>query len=223
MLTLNNVNKSFRNGFCLKIGCLTFNPGEIVALIGKNGAGKTTLLRILAALYDHSGVIFHVKDKLSYRSILGYMPEDSGLYNNLSAFENIHFYRSFYSQSIDIELIKKFLDTFEIPVQQNVGSFSKGLKQIVLFIRSIIHDPEIILLDEPFNAVDPDNRIKMKDIIMNLKERKKIIIISSHVLDEIEKIADRIIIIKKGEVIYDELSKNVIKEGISLESIYKGR
>ncbi len=225
-LTLSNVDKYINQKKILTDINFSISNGETVGLIGPNGAGKTTLLRMLATLYkpNNGTVTYNQRDIFvtvnNFRSTIGYLPEDSGLYNKLSALENLSFYTSFFNNITEKSILQMFKE-FEIDPTKKVGTFSRGTKQKLLFIKSIIHNPDILILDEPFNVLDPSARIKMKISLKSFQETKKIIIFSSHILSDLEQLCDRFIFLKEGKIILDiKKTLNDSFESLNLEALY---
>ena len=227
ILTLSKVDKYLNNTHVLKNISFSLSKGETVGLIGPNGAGKTTLLRILATLYKpYNGTItFDDRDifvnSTDFRNIIGYMPEESGFYNKLSALENLSFYASFFGNIAEANILNQ-LKEFDLNPHKKVGTFSKGMKQKLLFIKSTIHNPDILILEEPFNALDPSIRINIKNIIKNLSNANKIIIFSSHILSDLEQLCNRYIFLKKGEIVSDiRKTREDNSQEINIEELYR--
>lgn len=227
ILELFKVDKYLNNTLILKNINFTLSEGEIVGLIGPNGAGKTTLLRLLATLYkpDSGTITFEGNDVFvnpeNFRRIIGYMPEESGFYNKLNAFENLSFYAGFFNNITRTDILNK-LNEYNLNLNKKVGAFSKGQKQLLLFIKSIIHNPDILILDEPFNALDPGVRITIRETIKNFSNSNKIIIFSSHILSDLEQLCNRYIFLKKGEIVSDvRKTQENNSQGINIEELYK--
>jgi len=229
-----NTSKNFGKKRVINDLSLTVNAGEILGIIGPNGAGKTTLLRMIATLLvPTTGQIYILGTNThqagsNIRKNIGYMPEDAGHYLKLNAFENLEFYLSFYC-SYKIEgIIENYLRKFDLLNNKNlpVGKFSQGMKRKLLFIRSILHDPTIILLDEPFISMDPGTCLICIQFLKKLRDlKRKCILISSHSLTELEKICDRILFISNGKKVLDDnveiLRKNYKNPTINnLEDLY---
>ena len=149
------------------------------------------------------------------------MPEESGFYNKLSALENLSFYASFFGNIAEANILNQ-LKEFDLNPHKKVGTFSKGMKQKLLFIKSTIHNPDILILDEPFNALDPSIRINIKNIIKNLSNANKIIIFSSHILSDLEQLCNRYIFLKKGEIVSDiRKTREDNSQEINIEELYR--
>jgi ABC-2 type transport system ATP-binding protein len=184
------------------------NRGEVFGLLGPNGAGKTTAVRMLACLIsDTSGSakigdfeIGNRADRKKIRRMIGLLPENVGLYEAMSAYKNLDFYGRFYKlprakRSERIEYLLKMLGLWE---KRDVaaGTFSKGMKQKLAIARALIHDPEVLFLDEPTANLDPEASKTVRDFIIELRKEKKTIFLNTHMLDEADRICDRVGILK---------------------------
>lgn len=186
----------------------TVPEGSIFGLIGRNGAGKTTILRMIMNIFlpDDGEVL--VRGNLAgneFREHTGYLPEERGLYKKLKVLETILFFAELKNKrGKEVEqLAVDYLKRFELYDRRNskLEDLSKGNQQKVQFISTIIHDPEFIVLDEPFSGLDPLNTNLLKEIILDLKKRGKVIIFSTHLMDFAERMCDTITMIDKGKVI----------------------
>lgn len=187
------------------------NRGEIFGFVGHNGAGKTTTMRITAGLLDPTSgsVTIDGLDAFMERNAvkrkIGYMPDFFGVYDNLKAIEYMEFYASMYGivgrQARDISLSLMELVNLSDKTESYVDSLSRGMKQRLCLARSLVHDPELLLLDEPASGLDPRARFEMKEILKNLGSMGKTIIISSHILPELADMCDTIGIMKKGKLL----------------------
>lgn len=227
-----NLSKSFDVPVLKNIN-LSINAGEIVGYIGPNGAGKSTTIKVLTGIIpDFEGTVTILgydvrKQAIEVKKRIGYIPENAVLYETLTPLEYLHFIGQLYS--IDKDLIDKkakaLLQLFDLTNQTNnrMTTFSKGMKQKVLLIAGLIHNPSLIFLDEPLSGLDANTVILVKEILVRLKQIGRTIFYSSHIMDVVEKISDRIIILNKGEVIangtFQELNSQAIGGG-SLESIF---
>ena len=204
MIDAENLTRKF--GDLTAVDKLTFhiNEGEVFGFLGPNGAGKTTTMRILACLisktYGEASIAgYDVSDKadsLKIRKIVGLLPENVGLYDDLTAYKNLDFYGKLYecSETQRKENIEHFLKILGLWDKREVlvGTFSKGMKQKLAIARALIHDPEILFLDEPTANLDPESSKTVRDFILDLKKEKKTIFLNTHNLDEAHKICDKI-------------------------------
>ncbi|MDK2968162.1 MULTISPECIES: ABC transporter ATP-binding protein [Lacrimispora] len=223
-ICVTDVCKSFGTKSVLNGVNFTIHAGEITALLGHNGAGKTTLLRIILGLVDidNGEVSVFGENPLSsgerIRKDCGVLCEDTGLYESLTVYDNLKFFAEIYGcpkqeyeEQIDI-LLERF-DILETKYQI-IKNFSMGMKKKVAIIRTILHNPKIVLLDEPVNSLDPVSILTLHDIIEEMREKyNTTFLITTHNLEEVKKICDKIIIMKKG--------KNVVEQSLSLDSYLK--
>jgi ABC-2 type transport system ATP-binding protein len=200
------------DGLIKKFGDLTavdnltlhVDDGEIFGFLGPNGAGKTTTIRMLCCLISKtSGTakvggyeIDNKEDSLKIRKMIGLVPDNVGLSEHLNAYDNLDFYGKIYDMTEPQrkESIHRFLDMLGLWEKRNVsaGSFSKGMKQKLAIARALIHDPQILILDEPTANLDPEASKTVRDFILQLKSEKKTIFLNTHNLDEAQRICDRI-------------------------------
>lgn len=191
---------------------LTVNQADLFGFIGSNGAGKTTTLRILATFLAPSAgraeVFGHdvVKDADSVRHIIGYMPDFFGVYKDMEVTEYLDFFGACYKipASQREKIIADVLELVGLSEKKGalIGALSRGMQQRLGLARVLIHDPKVLLLDEPASGLDPRARIEMMAILQELQRLGKTIIISSHILSELENLCNRVAIIEKGRLIY---------------------
>src|SRR6184192_1355055 len=191
---------------------LTVNRGDLFGFIGSNGAGKTTTLRILATFLTPSGgsakVLGHdvVKDADAVRHVIGYMPDFFGVYKDMEVTEYLDFFGACYKiPSVQREkTVNDVLELVGLTEKRGalIGALSRGMQQRLGLARVLIHDPQVLLLDEPASGLDPRARIEMMAILQELQRLGKTIIISSHILSELETLCNRVAIIEKGKLIY---------------------
>ncbi|WP_025730592.1 ABC transporter ATP-binding protein [Atopobacter phocae] len=206
MLEINNLSKRFGTVQALNDLNMTVNPGEIMGLIGQNGAGKSTTFRLmLNFITADQGVVKWNNQKLdqSVYNQIGYLPEERGLYPKLSIEEQILFFGELRGKKrSEIEpKINAWMDRFEVKGKRKdkIKSLSKGNQQKVQIITTLIHEPQLIILDEPFSGLDPVNASMLKDAIIDVKQSGAAIIISSHNMDNVEEMCDRLTMLKKGQ------------------------
>lgn len=232
IIEIKDLRKTYGNNPVLKGIDLNIEAGQIVGYIGRNGAGKSTTIKILCGIIsDFEGTISVMgmdvrKNAMDIKQKTGYIPEQAALYELLTPVEYLRFSGKLYNMedkaisSKTYELLRLF--DLQDKADMRMTSFSKGMKQKVLLISGLIHNPEIIFLDEPLSGLDANAVILIKEILAQLKLAGKTIFYSSHIMDVVEKISDRIIIIDKGQVIADgsfEDLKASAREG-SLENIF---
>ena len=210
---VNHVVKSFADKVAVRDLSFSVGQNEIFGLIGPNGAGKTTTIRmIMDIIKPDSGDISVLGEKLSEatKSKLGYLPEERGLYKNLRVIESIVYLASLKgmdTRSADEKANKLLTQTgMQSARNKKIEELSKGMGQIIQFIVTIIHDPELIVLDEPFSALDPVNTELLKTMVTDLRNEGKAIILSTHQMSQVEELCDRILMIDTGRgVLYGNL------------------
>jgi len=208
VLDLVNVNKQFHDVKAVTDLNLHLEKGEIYGLLGANGAGKTTTFRMILGLYDQtSGEITWNGQKFSESTndLLGYLPEERALLQKLTVKDQVTYLallKGLRENEIETEL-DKWLEKFNITEYKNkkIKELSKGNQQKIQFIAAVIHNPELIILDEPFTGLDPINLEMMKAEILNFKQQGKVIIFSSHRMEHIETLCDRLTILRKGHTV----------------------
>ncbi|GAA0109951.1 ABC transporter ATP-binding protein [Clostridium tertium] len=220
MLVIKNLEKSYGNFKALNGLNLEIEKGEIFGFIGPNGAGKSTTMKIVSGLLSpDSGEVYvdgidAIKNNKELKDKIGYMPDFFGVYDNLRAIEYLEFYASIYG-IIGEEARKLSMDLLELVNLQdkwdaNVDGLSRGMKQRLCLARCLVHNPELLILDEPASGMDPRARFEMKGILKNLKEMGKTIIVSSHILSELGEICTRIGIIKNGSIVCEGTVEEVM-------------
>ena len=221
MIRIENVTRYFGNTQALKGISFEVQKGEIVGFLGRNGAGKTTLMRIITSyLPATSGNVSIagkdvIKHSLAIRRKIGYLPENPPLYPNMTVKD----YVRFAAQLKDVPAKKmrpqvdKALDECYLRnvADQTIATLSKGYQQRVGIAQAIINDPDILILDEPTNGLDPVQIQRVRMLIKNLKEERTVII-STHILSEIEQIAQRVLIIKDGMIVADDALNNLLRD-----------
>ena len=230
VIVTRNLSKTYTTPVLQHIN-LEVQAGEIIGYIGPNGAGKSTTIKILTGIIpDFEGDAFVLGMDIRTESIevkkrIGYIPENAALYETLTPVEYLHFIGQLYKMDADLvnKKAKELLHVFELTnyLDSRMTTFSKGMRQKVLLIAGMLHNPTILFLDEPLSGLDANAVILVKEILTQLKKAGKTIFYSSHLMDVVEKISDRIMIINKGELIangtFEELNTNA--KG-SLENIF---
>jgi len=216
MLELKDLVKDFDGKRAVDNVSMTLNKGEILGLLGPNGAGKTTAIRMMMNIIaPDSGEIKIMGEQFNERlkDRIGYLPEERGLYRKMKVSETLQFFGKLKGmQSNDIkkrgeELLKKFdlLDYYDKKIEE----LSKGMAQKLQIITTIIHSPDLLILDEPFSGLDPINIELVKDLILEMKREGVTIIFSTHLMDYAEKIVDSIVMISKGKKVLDGILSDV--------------
>ena len=215
-ITLDNVTKILAGRQILKNISFVVEQGDIFGYLGPNGAGKTTTIRVILGLFPpNSGKAFILGKNVGCddaREKVGFVLEADGLYDNMTAYENLGYYCQIYGMpsALKSKRIDEMLELVELSDRagDKVSSYSKGMRQKLALARSMLHEPDLLIFDEPTAGVDPTGQIEVRQIILNLAQRGKTIFLSSHNLDEVQRICNRIALIDQGEIkLYGELEK----------------
>jgi len=207
--------------------------GEVVGILGPNGAGKTTALKILAGILAPGTGLVRIngfalpEQSLEAKRIIGYVPETAGLYESLTAQEFLQLVgrlREIEEVALNRKIVT-LLEVFEIDKQRfsRLATFSKGMRQKVMIAAALLHDPPILLLDEPLTGLDVNSSLIFKDLLVALSQEGKTILYSSHVLDVVEKVCDRVLIIHQGNLIADGTLDSLRNQtrGGTLEQVFR--
>ncbi|MHB8339305.1 MAG: ABC transporter ATP-binding protein [Ignavibacteriaceae bacterium] len=230
-LEVRNLSKSFGSLKAVDDVSFAVPEGSVFGLIGRNGAGKTTTIRMMMNIYlPDSGEVILKGSKIGqeFKDMVGYLPEERGLYKKMSVMETLLFFAELKGKTgKGIERkAAEYLERFQLSDRKNakVEDLSKGNQQKVQFITTIIHDPEFIILDEPFSGLDPINTNLLKEIILDLKKQGKVIIFSTHLMDFAERMCDHITMIDKGKIILNgsmtEIKSKYAQQNVSIN--YRG-
>ena len=227
MISIRNVSKSY-DGKVKVLDNVSFDikDGEIFAFIGHNGAGKTTMIKSIIGILDFdSGDIiinnYSIKsDPIKCKKEMAYVPDNPDLYENMRAIDFINFVCDMYDVNNRDNIIK-YAKIFEIDdkLYNDISSFSHGMKQKVALIAALAHNPNVIIMDEPFVGLDPKAVYDVKEIMKKMAHEGKIIFFSTHILDVAEKLCDRVAIIKDGKIVKIGKMKD-IKGDESLEQVF---
>ncbi|OLE91548.1 MAG: multidrug ABC transporter ATP-binding protein [Crenarchaeota archaeon 13_1_20CM_2_51_8] len=204
MIETVNLTKKFGDLTAVDGVSLRVEEGEVFGFLGPNGAGKTTTVRMLCCLISKTSGAARIAnyevgddaDSLKIRKIIGLVPDSVGLYDDLTAYDNLDFYGKLYkcTETQRRENIQRFLKMLGLWEKKDVaaGAFSKGMKQKLAIARALIHEPEVLFLDEPTVNLDPESSKTVRDFLLELKKEKKTIFLNTHNLDEAQRICDRI-------------------------------
>ena len=230
MIEIKNVSKTY-NGKKKVLKNISFKieGGEIFAFIGHNGAGKTTMIKCIMGILDFEEGNILVDNKsikeepLECKRIMAYVPDNPDLYENMKAIDFINFICDMYEvpENIRRKNTTKYAKMFEIEDKLNddISSFSHGMKQKVALIAALSHNPKVLIMDEPFVGLDPKAVYDMKEIMRDMTKNGKTIFFSTHILDVAEKLCDRVAIIKDGTIVKVGKMKD-IKGDESLEQVF---
>lgn len=230
MLVIKNMSKSYDG---VKKACndinLNIESGDIYGFVGHNGAGKTTLLKSIAGIIDFDGGEIEVDKKsiksepLEVKKMIAYIPDNPDVYESLTGIQYLEFIADVFavSQNRRKELIEKYTTMFEIQnvLQNPIQSYSHGMKQKIVLTSALIHEPKLMLLDEPFVGLDPKASYLLKEVFKEMVSQGSAIFFSTHVLEVVEKLCNKVAIIKQGKIVANGLTEKIISDQ-SLENIF---
>ncbi|WP_279006423.1 ABC transporter ATP-binding protein [Thomasclavelia cocleata] len=229
MLKIENLTKSYGSKKAVDNLSLHIESGHIYGFIGHNGAGKTTTLKSIAGImeFDEGNIYIDGKsikeDSLACKSVMAYIPDNPDLYEYLTGVKYLNFIGDIYgvSQSERESRIKKYGDMFELTesLGEPISAYSHGMKQKLAVISALIHEPKLIIMDEPFVGLDPKASHLLKGLMRDLCDRGGAIFFSTHVLEVAEKLCDKIAIIKAGKLVVSGNTQEVIGDD-SLEEVF---
>ncbi len=222
MIETRDLNKKYGELFAINKIELKLDRGDVFGFIGPNGAGKTTTMRILATLLNPTwgeayvgGYSIYTKPK-EIRRIIGYMPDFFGVYDNMQVIEYLEFFAAAYriTGPNRRKICNEVLDLVDLGYKRNelVTSLSRGMTQRLGLARVLLHDPQVLLLDEPASGLDPRARIEIRGLLKELRNMGKTIMVSSHILPELADICNKIGIIERGELIVNANVEDVMKQ-----------
>lgn len=239
MIRVKKLTKYFWNEKVLDDISFEIEEWTICWFIWENGAGKSTTMRILSSLIlDYSGevyingVLLDEKSIINHRRIIGFMPDQYGLYDDLTITQYLEFFMNSYGLEVDHRRIEEVLESVQLwdKKQQSIKWLSRGMTQRVLLAKSLVVDPKILILDEPASWLDPKLRIMLKNLLLSLKQQGKTIFVSSHILSELWEYCDKVILLEGGKIIKQGSTHEVFQyldeevkqeESISLHKDYK--
>lgn len=211
ILKINGLKKNFSGQKAVDDISFSINQGSVFGLLGPNGAGKTTLLRMITGIFlpDEGNITLNGNpfEPLRDNGLIGYMPEERGLYKKMKIGEQVLYLARLkgLSKKEAMENIKSWFIKFQMESWWNkkVEDLSKGMSQKLQFVTTVVHNPKLIILDEPFSGLDPVNANLIKDEIFNLSKAGATIIFSTHRMEQVEEICDQIVLVNKGQKILD--------------------
>lgn len=231
MLTINHLTKHYK-GSSKGVTDLTLHvaPGDLYAFIGHNGAGKTTTLKCVTGIHDFDegeilvGGVDVRKDPLASKRLFAYIPDNPDLYEYLTGIQYLSFIADVFGVSAaDRQArIEKYAEDFGLTASLGdlISSYSHGMKQKLALISAMVHEPKLLILDEPFVGLDPKAAVVMKTMMRDLCARGGAVFFSTHVLEVAEKLCNKVAIIKDGQLVASGDMDEIVKDGESLESIF---
>lgn len=224
IIEINALHKSYGSRKVLDNVSLALESGTIVGLLGPNGCGKTSLIKIIAGIIqDYDGKVMidgRVPDEYT-KSIVSYLPEKTYLGENLKAKDALDFFEDFYSD-FDREKASRMLSQFKLDPNQKIKSMSKGMQEKVQLILVMSRKAKVYLLDEPLGGLDPASRKAMLDIILNNYSEDAVVLLSTHLINDVERIFDRVIMVGEKRILIDDTVDNIReKNGKSVEELFE--
>ncbi len=227
-IQINTINKFYGKQQALTDVSFTLNKGEVVGFLGPNGAGKSTLMKIITCyLQQDSGKVQVCnldtqEQDLQVKAKIGYLPEQNPLYTNMFIKEYLSFVGEIYKVNNLNNRIAKIIEQTGLTSEQSkkIGELSKGYKQRVGLAAALIHNPVILILDEPTTGLDPNQLVEIRNLIKEVG-KDKTVLLSTHIMQEVDKMCNRVIIINKGKIVDDQLISNYQKNNIDLEDHFR--
>ena len=227
-ITIEKVNKFYGKQQALADVSFSLKKGEVVGFLGPNGAGKSTLMKIICCyLQQDSGKVqvcnLDTKEQdLLVKAKIGYLPEHNPLYPNMFVKEYLSFVGGIYKIDNLKNRITEIIEQTGLSTEQSkkIGELSKGFKQRVGLAAALIHNPKILILDEPTTGLDPNQLVEIRNLIKEVG-RDKTILLSTHIMQEVDKICNRVIIINRGKIVDDKQIADLQKAGLDLENHFR--
>jgi len=227
-LDIKNISKKYANQIALKDISFSLKKGDIVGFLGPNGAGKTTLMKIITStLKQDKGEVYiygnnTISDEIKTKNDIGYLAENNPLYKEMNVTEYLDFIASIYNLKNKKDLISDLILKTGLEKEKNklIENLSKGYKQRVGIASALINNPKVLILDEPTTGLDPNQLVEIRNLIKDVG-KEKIVLLSTHILQEIPKICNHIIIIKEGEIVENITMENLNKSKINLEKHFQ--
>tara|TARA_B110000438_G_scaffold282043_1_gene308722 strand:+ start:1465 stop:2166 length:702 start_codon:yes stop_codon:yes gene_type:complete len=227
-LEIQNISKRYNKQNALSNICFSLKKGDIVGFLGPNGAGKTTLMKIITSTLtqDQGSVIINgantIKNQIETKAQIGYLAENNPLYNEMYVTEYLDFIASIYKLSDKKQKIKSIIKKTGLDLEKSkkIEQLSKGYKQRVGLAASLIHNPDILILDEPTTGLDPNQLVEIRNLIKETG-KNRIVLLSTHIMQEISKICNKIIIISKGKIVDNRDIDEFKKLKINLEDHFQ--
>lgn len=227
-LEIKKINKKYGDQDALINVSFSLKKGDIVGFLGPNGAGKTTLMKIITSIIkpDSGDITINgydtQKNEISTKRQIGYLAENNPLYKDMLVTEYLDFVASLYEIENKKDKVKEIIKKtgLESEIKKKIEELSKGYKQRVGIAAALVHDPNVLILDEPTTGLDPNQLIEIRKLIQEIGQ-EKIVLLSTHILQEIPKICNHIIIINKGRIVENTRMQNLIKTSNNLEDHFQ--
>lgn len=225
-IEVKNLFKYYGDQAAVKDISFNVKDGEIVGFLGPNGAGKSTTMKVITGYISASSGDVKVcglpvsVDSLNTRQLIGYLPENNPLYLDMYVKEYLAFVANIYKVSDVKDRVSDMIKKVGLDVEQNkkIGALSKGYRQRVGLAQAIIHDPKVLILDEPTSGLDPNQLVEIRELIRSIG-KEKTVMLSTHIMQEVEAICDRIVIIKRGEIVADDKAGN-LQHTANVQTVY---
>jgi ABC-2 type transport system ATP-binding protein len=227
-LEIKNVSKRYGNQQALIDVSFSLKKGDIVGFLGPNGAGKTTLMKIITSILQQDSGIITIngydtqKNEISTKRQIGYLAENNPLYKDMLVTEYLDFIASLYKIDNKKDKVNDIINKTGLngEIKKRIEELSKGYKQRVGIAAALVHDPKILILDEPTTGLDPNQLVEIRKLIQEIG-KEKIVLLSTHILQEIPKICNHIIIINKGKIVENTKMQDLIKTKKNLEEHFQ--
>ena len=231
MLTIKNLTKHYK-GSAKGVTDLSLHiaPGDLYAFIGHNGAGKTTTLKCVTGIHGFDqgeitiGGLDIRKDPIACKKLFAYIPDNPDLYDYLTGIQYLNFIADVFGVDADTrsKRIEEYADAYEITASLGdlISTYSHGMKQKLAIISALVHEPKLLILDEPFVGLDPKAAVTTKNLMRSLCESGGAVFFSTHVLEVAEKLCNKVAIIKDGSLVVAGTMEEIVKDGKTLESIF---
>ena len=227
-IAISKINKSYGKQRALNNISFEIKKGEIVGFLGPNGAGKSTLMKIITCFLEQDSGKIKICDldtlenDLNAKSKIGYLPENNPLYINMYIKEYLLFVGEIYKINNVKERVAEIIKQTGLTAEQSkkIKQLSKGYRQRVGLAAALIHNPEILILDEPTTGLDPNQLLEIRNLIKDIGKNKTVLL-STHIMQEVDKICNRVVIINKGKIVDDQLISNFTKNNIDLEDHFR--
>ena len=225
-IEVKNLFKYYGDQAAVKDISFNVKDGEIVGFLGPNGAGKSTTMKVITGYISASSGDVKVcglpvsVDSLNTRQLIGYLPENNPLYLDMYVKEYLAFVANIYKVSDVKDRVSDMIKKVGLEVEQSkkIGALSKGYRQRVGLAQAIIHDPKVLILDEPTSGLDPNQLVEIRELIRSIG-KEKTVMLSTHIMQEVEAICDRIVIIKRGEIVADDKAGN-LQHTTNVQTVY---